>query len=194
MTVRHYSIGILIGILSGAGAEAQSYTISTIAGNYTAGYSGDNGAATSAQLNFPGGILVAPNGNVYIADTANNVVRMVANGTITTVAGNTTAGYMGDKGPATSAELNSPVGLGMDSSGNLYIADSANQVIRQVSTSGTITTWAGTNVEGYTGDGGPANVAGIALHIGSSPGCDGSGRRNLADHLVGGIRDVEIAG
>jgi uncharacterized protein (TIGR03437 family) len=191
MTVRQYSIGILIGIISGTGAAAQSYTISTIAGNNSAGYSGDNGSATQAQLNFPGGIVVAPNGNVYIADPANNRVRMVANGTITTVAGNGTAGYMGDKGAATSAELDSPTGVGLDSAGNLYIADSANSVIRQVTPSGTITTWAGTNVLGYTGDGGLAIDAELDDPVAIT--FDSSGNAYICDAGNNVVREVNTS-
>lgn len=140
---------------------AQQYTISTIAGNNTSGYSGDSGAATSAQLNEPGGILVDSSGNIYIADSGNHRVRKISNGTITTIAGTGSPGYTGDGGAATSAELNNPTGLALDSSGNLYIADAANNLIREVSPSGTITTIAGNNSmgAGYTGDGGPATTA-----------------------------------
>jgi uncharacterized protein (TIGR03437 family) len=192
MTVRQYSIGFLLAILSGAGAAAQSYNISDFAGNYSAGFSGDSGQATQAQLNFPGGVVVAPNGNVYIADPANNRVRMVTpGGTISTVAGNGTAGYTGDKGAATSAELDSPVGVGLDGSGNLYIADSANNVIRQVTPSGTITTWAGTNVLGYTGDGGPANVATLDDPVAIT--FDSSGNAYICDAGNNVVREVNTS-
>jgi len=135
---------------------AQQYTISTIAGNNTSGYSGDNGAATSAQLNQPGGMVIDSSGNTFIADSGNHCVRKISSGTITTYAGTCgTPGYTGDGGPATKAELNNPTGLALDSSGNLYIADAANNLIREVSSSGTITTIAGNNSmgAGYTGDG-----------------------------------------
>jgi len=190
MTVRQYTTGILLAILSGTGAAAQSYNISTFAGDHGsgAGYSGDNGTATSAQLNFPGGIAVAPNGNVYIADPLNNRVRMVSKGTITTVAGNGTAGYMGDKAAATSAELDTPTGVALDSSGNLYIADSANDVIRQVSTSGTITTWAGDNVLGYTGDGGLAIDAELDNPVAIT--FDSAGNAYIADAGNNVVREV----
>ena len=109
--------------------------ISTVAGNGTAGFTGDNAAATSAELSNPTGVAVDSSGNLYIADSGNNVVRKVANGTITTFAGNNNsgAGYSGDGAVATSAQLNNPVGVAVDSAGNVYIADAGNSVIRKVS-------------------------------------------------------------
>ncbi|MGD0497335.1 MAG: putative Ig domain-containing protein, partial [Bryobacteraceae bacterium] len=134
-----------------------SGVITTVAGNGTSGYSGDGGPATSAQLNFPYGLAADASGNLYIADSNNQRIRKVsASGIITTVAGNGTSGYAGDGGPAISAQLNFPYGLAVDTSGNLYIADSSNQRIRKVSASGVITTVAGNGTYGYSGDGGPA--------------------------------------
>ncbi len=83
--------------------------ITTVAGNGTPGFSGDNGPATSAQLYGPSAVAVDSAGNLYIADTVNNRIRKVSNGVITTVAGNGTAGFSGDNGPATSAQLAFPV-------------------------------------------------------------------------------------
>ena len=123
-------------------AWGQQYTITTIAGNGTAGFAGDSGDATAAQLNSPTGLALDSKGNLYIADSANHRIRMISGGTITTVAGNGTAGFAGDKAAATSANLYTPTGVAVDSSGNLYIADSVNNVIRKV-TGGTITTIAG---------------------------------------------------
>ena len=108
-------------------------TITTVAGNGTAGYKGDKGSATTAQLNAPAGVAVDSSGNLYIADTGNNVIRKVAGGTITTFAGNNTAGFAGDGGAAASAELNSPSAVAVDAAGNVYIADAGNDVIREVS-------------------------------------------------------------
>ncbi len=82
--------------------------ITTVAGNGTAGYSGDNGPATSAQLIYPHGVAVDSAGNLYIADTNNYRIRKVSNGVITTIAGNGTSGFSGDNGPATSAQLSDP--------------------------------------------------------------------------------------
>lgn len=102
----------------------KSGEILTIAGDGTPAYSGDGGKATKAELHSPSGVAIGPNGNLYIADAGNNVVRMVNTvGTITTVAGNGTAGYSGDGGEATEAELNNPCGVRTDAAGDLYIAD-----------------------------------------------------------------------
>jgi sugar lactone lactonase YvrE len=122
--------------------KVTSGVITTVAGNGTQGFSGDNGPATSAQLNGPVGIAVDFTGNLYIADTYNHRIREVSNGVIATVAGNGTPGFSGDNGPATSAQLHGPVGVAVDSAGNLYIADYGNNGIRKVS-NGVITTVAG---------------------------------------------------
>lgn len=138
-------------------------TIYTIAGTGAAGFSGDGGPAAAARLNEPRGLYV-DNNNLYIADYGNNRVRMVslATGIITTVAGNG-LGFGGDGGPATAALLTQPARVTKDAAGNLYIADVANQRIRKVSGTGTITTYAG-NGDIFTGpdnlgDGGPATAA-----------------------------------
>jgi trimeric autotransporter adhesin len=122
--------------------DAATGELTRFAGNGTAGYSGDNGPATSAELNGVMGVAADAAGNVYIADTQNNRIRKVSNGVITTIAGNGFLGYSGDGGPATSARLNQPFGVAVDASGNVYIADSENYVVRKVS-NGVITTFAG---------------------------------------------------
>ncbi len=141
-------------------AWGQQYTITTIAGTGAAGFAGDGGDPKLAQFSSPAGLALDSKGNLYIADSANNRIRMISGSTITTVAGNGTAGSAGDKAAATSANLYTPTGVAVDSSGNLYIADSVNNVIRKV-TGGTITTIAGdlTQLPGYQGDTGFANVA-----------------------------------
>jgi hypothetical protein len=107
--------------------------ISTVAGNGTAGYLGDNGAATAAQLNGPQGIVVDSDQNIFIADWSNHRIRKVtASGIISTVAGNGTAGDSGDGGAATEAQLRSPTGVGLDGAGNLLISDIENHRIRKV--------------------------------------------------------------
>jgi uncharacterized protein (TIGR03437 family) len=134
--------------------------ISTYAGSGTPGMSGDGGPAISAQL-FPtsghNGIAIDRSGNLYIADGTNQRIRKVnTSGIITTVAGNGTPGFAGDGGPATSAMLQEPQGIAVDSAGNLYIADSSNSRIRKVDTNGIITTVAGNGNVVFAGDGGPA--------------------------------------
>ncbi|WP_332368345.1 hypothetical protein [Spirosoma telluris] len=129
--------------------------ISTIAGNGTQGSGGDTGPALSANLNNPTGVAVDATGNVFIADRDNHRIRKVAiDGTITTVAGNGTQGSSGDTGPATSANLNTPSGLAVDGSGNLFIDDTFNHRIRKVAADGTITTVAGNGSPGTQGDNG----------------------------------------
>jgi hypothetical protein len=135
--------------------------ISTVAGNGTAGYSGDNGLPTAAKLNGPTDVVLDAADNLYIADFGNHVVREVvaATGKIRTVAGNGTAGYGGDGGAGNKAKLTSPAGLDVDTAGNGYIADYGNGTVRKLSAAGTISTLAGTGVPGFSGDGGPASAA-----------------------------------
>ncbi|MCL4421652.1 MAG: IPT/TIG domain-containing protein [Actinobacteria bacterium] len=107
-------------------------TITTVAGDGTCGYSGDGGPATSAELLGPTGLAMGPGGQLYIADTSNCVIREVDSaGTITTVAGDGTCGYSGDGGPATSAELNDPAGLSVSSDGDVFLADTGNNVVQE---------------------------------------------------------------
>lgn len=114
--------------------DAHTGVISTVAGTGAAGFSGDGAAATAAQLNSPQGITVDSFGNLFITDTGNQRVREVAaaTGIISTIAGNSTQGYSGDAGPSSHSSLNSPYATAVDTSGNLYIADSGNSVIRKV--------------------------------------------------------------
>ena len=115
--------------------------IITVAGNGTAGYSGDGGPATAAELNQPCGVAVDAAGDLFIADWINNVVREVvkATGDIITVAGDGTAGYSGDGGPATAAELDAPSLVAVDSAGDLFIADTYNNAVREVTPAVTVT-------------------------------------------------------
>lgn len=137
--------------------------ITTIAGNGTFGYAGDGGPAASAILNSPSGIRLDKAGNIFIADAQNSVIRKINNvGIISTVAGNGTVGYSGDGGPVLSSELNLPLDICVDFAGDLYIGDLHNYVIRKVDKSGIITTFAGTGVSGYNGDGGLATKAQIS--------------------------------
>src|ERR1017187_8041641 len=166
--------------------DATTGILTLVAGNGTTGFSGDNGPATSAQLNFPAGVAVDSAGNLYIADSSSNRVRKVSNGVITTVAGNGTSGFSGDNGPATSAELYIPLGVAVDSAGNLYIADFANGLIRKVSNS-VITTVAG-NGTAFSGDNGPATSAQLSFPSGGA--ADSAGNFYIADFGNYRIRKV----
>lgn len=142
--------------------NAATGNIYTVAGNGTSGYSGDGGAAFSASIGNPDAIALDPAGNLFIADVdLCNIRRVdVISGVISTVAGTNVCGYTGDGGPATSALLGHVLALAFDSSGNLYISDDSNNVIRVLNTiTGIITTYAGTGPVGYSGDGGPAASA-----------------------------------
>ena len=152
--------------------------ITTVAGNGTLGFSGDNGPAISATLNAPNGVAVDSAGNLYINDCGNYRIRKVTNGVITTVAGNGTLGFSGDNGPATSAQLNSPSGVAVDSAGNLYIADFGNNRIRKVS-NGVIATVAGNGTQGFSGDNGPATSAELSYPEGVA--VDSAGNLYIAD-------------
>jgi sugar lactone lactonase YvrE len=164
--------------------------ISTVAGNGTAGYSGDGAAATSAELNQPDGVAVDASKNIYIADHSNNRVRKVtfSTGFISTVAGNGTAGYSGDGGPPTSAELNGPGGLAVDSAGNIYISDFSNNRVRWVASTSVISTLAGNGTAGYAGDGGRATSAELNGPNGLS--LDTAGNIYIADYGNSRIRAV----
>jgi sugar lactone lactonase YvrE len=165
--------------LFSARCQAQTFTISTVAGNGSLAYAGDAGAATAASFH-PWCVTLDSKGNLYISDWLNNVVREVAvNGTISTVAGNGTLGYSGDGGTATSAQLAYPCGLAFDAAGDIFIADSANNVVREVTTAGNISTIAGDNILGYQGDGGLATAA--ELYEPTGLAMDTAGNLYIAD-------------
>jgi sugar lactone lactonase YvrE len=164
------------------GQEMTAGYIYTIAGTGTVGFGGDGGPATAAQLDYPDGLAVDGDGNVVVADETNHRVRIIAAssgtfygrtmtaGYIDTIVGSGVEGYDGDGGPATVAELDYPSGVALDGGGNLYVADSGNDVVRMVAaatgtvngrsvTGGHIYTVAGTGTRGFSGDGGPATDA-----------------------------------
>jgi sugar lactone lactonase YvrE len=163
--------------------------ISTVAGKGTTdGFSGDGGAAILAEFSYPYGVGLDSSGNLYIVDSGNNRIRKVnTSGVISTVAGGGTGG-LGDGGPATSAELNSPVGIAFDSSGNFYFADDNNQLIRKVSTSGIISTVAGNGYFGFNGDNIPATSAMLASP--TDVAIDTSGNLYFTDRLNQRVRKV----
>jgi sugar lactone lactonase YvrE len=165
-------------------------TITTVAGTGAAGFGGDGGPATSAQLTYPSGVAVDPAGDLFIGDTSNNRIRKVDTvGTITTVAGTGTFGFGGDGGPATSAQLGGPFGVAVDPAGNLFIADHDNNRIRKVDPAGTITTVAGTGAAGFSGDGGPATSAQLSAPSGVA--VDPAGNLFIADAGNNRIRMVQ---
>jgi sugar lactone lactonase YvrE len=167
-------------------------TITTVAGNGSSALAGDGGAATSASFFNPCGIAVDGAGNIYIADTRNHVVRRIQGSNITKIAGTGEAAYSGDGGPANEATLNTPTGLALDRAGNLYIADTLNSRIRRISTSGTISTFAGNGVNGYDNDLVAAPDA--ALQYPQGIAVDADGNVYIADTFNDRIRRVGTDG
>jgi uncharacterized protein (TIGR03437 family) len=175
-------------------------SITTVAGNGKLGFAGDNGPATLAELATPEGIATDSSGNLFIADTNNNRIREVSPaGTIITIAGSGSSnshsyygGYSGDGGPATSALLYQPNAVAVDASGNVFIADTGNNVVRRVSVSGIITTFAGNGVTSFSGDGGTATSA--ALMFPDGVAVDSAGDLFIADLYNNRIRKVSPGG
>lgn len=164
--------------------------ISTVAGTGTCGFSGDGGQATSANLRYPTGVFVDSAGNIFIADRTNHRIRRVtaATGVITTIAGTGTAGFLGDGGAATSARLNQPRTVYVNAAGEIFVADGANHRVRRISTSGTISTFAGTGSTSCLGDGGAATSACLYFPFGVSG--DSNGNIYIADTYHHRIRKV----
>jgi len=182
---------ILLPLLAVVVASGQ--TINTFAGNGTAGYSGDNGPATQAEINRVVGLATDAAGNIYLADQDNNAVRKVdTHGVITTFAGTGAAGFSGDSGPATAAQLNGPLGLCVAPSGGIYVMDEGNGRVREVSASGTITTVAGNGSTVSSGDGGPATAAGFVIPIRCA--VDSNGNLFIVDQGAFKIRKVDTNG
>jgi uncharacterized protein (TIGR03437 family) len=170
---------------------AANGTVTTIAGDPQGGFGGDNGPALKALFDQPMGLRVYK-GAIYVADLANNRIRRIdlASHIITTVAGSNATGYTGDGRPATQASLNFPTGLAFDASGTMYIADSGNFVIRAVSPSGIISTFAGSYANPLGPDGGPATDAYFAAPWDVS--VDSAGNVLIADQSAGQIREVLV--
>jgi secreted PhoX family phosphatase len=135
-------------------AQSSNVIVTTLAGSGTSGYADGNG--TSASFSFPSGVAVDGSGNVYVADSGNNRIRKITpSGIVTTLAGSGTSGYADGNG--TSASFNSPSGVAVDGSGNVYVADWGNNRIRKITPSGIVTTLAGSGSFGSTD--GPGNSA-----------------------------------
>lgn len=187
---------LLIPIAIGIGLTpivANGQNINTAAGDHAQGYTGDNGLALSAELNNPTQVAVDAIGNLYFTDFANSRIREVNTaGIIFTVAGNGKTGYVGDGGPATNAELNNPGGIAIDKSGNVYIADADNDVVRMVNTQGNINTFAGTGTSGFSGDGSAATSA--KLSAPNAVAVDGLGNVYISDAGNDRIRMVSSSG
>jgi sugar lactone lactonase YvrE len=163
--------------------------ISTVAGG---GSGGDGGPATQAGLYEPTGAAFDAAGNLYIVDYGNQKIRKVdTNGIITTIAGNGHAGFSGDGGPATQAELNKPDKVSVDAAGNVYIADGNNNRVRRVDTNGTIITVAGNGDALSSGDGGPATKAGMGIPRGTATAS--SGMLYVADTGNNRVRKVDVS-
>jgi sugar lactone lactonase YvrE len=163
--------------------------VSTAAGNGVKSFSGDGGPAAAAQLNTPGGVVFDASGNLYFSDSLNHRVRKIAlDGTITTVAGNALPGFSGDGGKAIDAQLKMPTGLAFDAAGNLYIADTGNNRVREVLANGTIGTLAGNGNAALYGDGGSSTLA--ALHAPTGVAVDANGVVYIADPGTHRIRRV----
>jgi uncharacterized protein (TIGR03437 family) len=178
-------IVILATLLASQCTFGQTYTITTVVGNGTGGFAGDNGPAPMAELRFPQGIAVDRFGNLWIADSNNSRIREVSNGVITTAAGTGAYGFGGDNGLAISAVLNDPYGVAVDSAGNVYISDLANNRVRKLS-NGTITTFAGGGSS--LGDNGPAASAMLSSPHGLA--VDSGGNVYVADTGNNRIRKV----
>jgi uncharacterized protein (TIGR03437 family) len=174
-------------------AIAPNGIITTMAGTGVNGYSGDGGAATNAQLNYPYGVAMDKSGNLIIADSGNARIRSISpDGIISTVAGTGVPGFSGDGGPALNAQIYSPDAVIADGSGNLFVADTNNKCIRKVVLGGIITTVAGNGTPGFSGDGAPATGAQLASPWGVA--ADGLGNVFFADAMANRIRKVAADG
>ncbi|MES2703848.1 MAG: Ig-like domain-containing protein [Bacteroidota bacterium] len=171
---------------------AFSQVMITVAGNGTAGNTGDFDAATLAQIYIPKAVAVDAAGNIYIA--SRHVIRKInTSGVISTIAGSVGSyGYWGDGGSAISAGLYSPTGIAVDNSGNIYIADQENHRIRKINTSGTISTVAGNGISGYGGDGSAATSANLNFPAGIA--VDAAGNLYIADQSNNRVRKVNTSG
>jgi streptogramin lyase len=180
-------------------------TMTSPVGTGQEGDSGDGGPATEARLNQPFDVAFDEEGNLYLSDTFNHRIRKVdaKTGIISTVAGNGRKGFSGDGGPATGASMDEPYGICLDRRGNLYFVDRLNYRVRKVDASGIISTVAGNGSASYSGDGGPASIAGLVEPNGAALDPEGhtlyiadvAGHRLRAVDLVtGAIRTVSGTG
>jgi len=178
---------ILCGVFSCVGAS-----VSTFAGNGTKGFSGDGGAATDAQLNFPSGICRAADGSIYFCDTANHRIRKISkDGKISTIAGTGEKGFSGDGGPAIAAKLAEPYEVRVDKAGTVFWVERLSHSVRKLDPkTGIITTIAGNGTPGFSGDGGPATQA--QLNEPHSIGFDRAGDLYICDVKNHRLRKVDM--
>jgi uncharacterized protein (TIGR03437 family) len=181
--------GWLLLVAPGLPGQLTPGSITSIAGTGANGYSGDGGAATSAQMEVAYDTAADAWGNVYLADSWNHRIRKISpDGTIGVFAGNGTPGFSGDGGAAVSASLNFPRGLAVDAWGNVFVSDSGNGVIRKIQTDGVIRTFAGNGKTGDQGDGGPAIQASLRVPRGLA--VDARGNLYIADSFNFRVRKV----
>ncbi|PZF72192.1 NHL domain-containing protein [Taibaiella soli] len=167
--------------------------ISTVVGNGAASFSGDGGPALNAQFDHPYATCFDASGNMYVSDPWNHRVRKITTaGIVSTIAGNGATAWVGDNIPATTSSLNNPLGMAVDASGNVYIADANQHRIRKVAANGVITTIAGTGVAGFSGDGAAANLA--QLNSPYDVKLDAAGNLYIADYLNNRIRKIDASG
>jgi len=183
----------LIILLLLASLTGQSQNITTVAGNGTFGYSGDGGSATTSAINTPQATAIDRAGNIYVADLYNNRVRKIDTfGIITTIAGTSAVGYGGDGGPATATAIQSVTDIIVDRWGNIYFTDYNASSVRKIAVTGIISTFAGTNTTGYSGDGSQATAAQLSAPNGLA--CDTFGNILIADRNNNRIRKVSTSG
>ncbi|MFN7926413.1 MAG: SMP-30/gluconolactonase/LRE family protein [Blastocatellia bacterium] len=194
LTTRRFILLTLLLVSASLTLAAQSsLIIRSPAGSGAYGFGGDNNPAANALLATPSGVAVDGDGNMFIADTYNNRIRKVnAAGVITTYAGTGIGGYTGDGGQATIARIDTPIGIAVDRSGNVYFSDSLNDAVRKVDTTGKITTVAGNGQSGFSGDGGQATAARLSLP--QSLIFDGAGNLYICDTFNNRVRKVDTQG
>jgi len=191
--LKTFWLGAVLALVSMVAPSTMfAQTIRTIAGTGTGGYTGDNGAATTANIAAPYGLATDNAGNIYLPTSGFSIVRKVdISGVITTIAGTGVSGYSGDGGAATNAQFNQPIAAAVDNSGNIYIGDEGGHVVRKIDNSGIITTVAGDGTLGSTGDGGAATNAQLSQVLDVS--VDNAGNIYIADQ-TNKVRMVNTSG
>jgi DNA-binding beta-propeller fold protein YncE len=170
------------------------WTVSVVAGTGVQGYSGDGSSALQARLNNPFDLAFSPDGSLVFSDTFNHCIRRIdaGNGTISTICGTGERGFAGDGGPAARAQLNEPYGVVVHPSGRVFFADRKNQRVRVIDTTGIVTTFAGNGSGQTSGDGGPADMAGLVEPNGLTFSPD-QAKLFIADVAGHRVRVVDLA-